>query len=53
MWPPTHPLYCEMRFLIGCCVMWDFMPVNQVFSKPLHSDVGCDSVGKKTNPFSK
>ena len=36
MWPPTHPLYYEMHFLIGCCVVWDFMPVNQVFSKSLH-----------------
>lgn len=42
-------LCCEMGPLVGCCVVWDFVAVNQAICKSPDSCVG--SVGKKNKPI--
>ena len=49
-WAILTPHLLWNRSLVGCWVVWDFMPVDQSFCKSLDSGVDWGSVGKKNKP---
>lgn len=51
MGPLPYLLHDEVVPLVGCSLMWDFMFVGQVLSKPFLSHVAGALLAGNTNPY--